>query len=271
MTSHDHVGLAWLPFGVAGIALLLYAWGVWAASRRGRSWPRGRSLLWLTGTLVCLAAVVGPLASLAAHSPAAHSSATHSFSAHMVSHLLLGMLGPVLLVRAAPVTLALRALTPTAARRLSRLMRSWPVGWACHPVVAAAVDLGGLWVLYTSGLYGLLAQPAVSVLVHVHLLVAGYLLATALVGVDPVRHRASYGSRAVVLVLFAAGHGILAKLIYARPPDGVSAAQAERGAMVMYYGGDAVHLIYLVLLGWAWYVSTGRRLGPRVEGPQPVR
>ncbi|MET0695736.1 MAG: cytochrome c oxidase assembly protein, partial [Propionibacteriaceae bacterium] len=75
----------------------------------------------------------------------------------------------------------------------------------------------------------------------------------------PDRHRSSFPARSLLLVLFAAGHAILAKSIYARPPAGVPTAQAERGAMVMYYGGDVVEVLVLVLLWSAWYAATAPR------------
>ena len=73
----------------------------------------------------------------------------------MVGHLLLGMLSPVLLVRAAPVSLALRALPVTTARTLVRLLSSRPVRFVSHPVTAGTGNLVGLWLLYTTSLYSL--------------------------------------------------------------------------------------------------------------------
>lgn len=230
--------------------LLLYAAGVRATRRRGRSWPPGRTALWLSGVLVCLAAVAGPLD---------HRAET-DFAAHMVSHLLLGMLGPLLLVRAAPVTLALRALPTPTARRLVGVLGHPVVRVLSHPVVAAAGSLGGLFVLYTTGLQQAAERhPAVHLLVHVHVLTFGYLLSAALVGVDPDRHRAGPRCRSAVLLLAMAAHGVLAKLLYATPPTGVPADRAELGAQLMYYGGDAVDLVLVVLLCAGWYARSAPR------------
>jgi putative membrane protein len=210
-----------------------------------------RTLLFTTGVAACLVAVTGPLAQRAAA----------DFGAHMVVHLLLGMLGPLMLVLAAPVTLALRTLPVRGARTLVRLLDTWPVRFLVHLVTAATLNLGGLWVLYTTSLYALtLSSPLVHGLVHAHVVVSGYLFASAIVGVDPDRHRRSLFVRTAVLVAFVAGHSILAKYLYAHPPTGVDAVQAELGAMVMYYGGDAVDLVLLVLLGHRWYLREPQRL-----------
>ena len=179
----------------------------------------------------------------------------------LLSHLLLGMIGPLLLVLAAPVTLALRTLPVRGARVLVRLLDTWPVRFLVHPVTAATLNLGGLWLLYTTTLYSqTLSSPVAHGLVHVHVLLSGYLFAAAIVGIDPDRHRRSLLGRVVVLVSFMAGHSILAKFIYANPPVGVDAAQAELGAMVMYYGGDVVDLVLLVILGHRWYVRGTQRV-----------
>ncbi|MET1004607.1 MAG: cytochrome c oxidase assembly protein [Propionibacteriaceae bacterium] len=253
---HEH-GDGWLELAVGGVlpgvvVLLaaLYVFGFVRCRRRGRDWSRTRLLLWLSGSLVCLAALVGPLAELG----------HRSFAAHMVGHLLLGMLGPLLLVRAAPVTLLLRVLPTTPARKVVRVLGSGPVRVVSHPLVSGAGNLGGVWLLYTTGLFGLSQSlPWLHALVHLHVLTFGYLFTAAVVGVDPDRHRSSFPVRSLLLVLFAAGHAILAKSIYARPPAGVPTEQAESGAMVMYYGGDVVEVLVLVLLWAAWYAATAPR------------
>ena len=74
--------------------------------------------------------------------------------------------------------------------------------------------------------------------------------------VDLTSHRRSYLYRAIIFVLALAGHGILSKFIYSRPPMGVPVEQAERGGMVMYYGGDVIDGIILVILCLHWYKAT---------------
>ena len=178
----------------------------------------------------------------------------------MVAHLLLGMLAPLLLVLGAPITLLLRALPVTAARRVSRVLAGKPARFVTEPSVAAVLSVGGLWALYLTRLYPAMHHdPVVHVVVHVHLFVAGYLFTIAMVSVDPLPHRRSDLHRAVVLILALAAHDILAKYLYAHPPIGVAAADAETGAMVMYYGGDAVDVAIMVLLCARWYRIAGRR------------
>ena len=246
----------WVAFDLLVVLALLAAAGVYATavvlSRNRSAWPGHRSLLWYLGLLCAGAALVGPVG----------EAARASFTGHMVAHLLLGMLAPLLLVLGAPVSLLLRALPVTVARRLTRILRLLPVRALTNPVVAGTLNAGGLWVLYATDLY-----PAVhtSVLlhgvVHAHILLAGYVFTAALIGVDPDPHQASVPVRSAVLVLFIAAHSVLAKWLYVHPPVGVGTGDGRTGAQLMYYGGDAVDvtLIALLLLGWYRATSGGRQ------------
>jgi putative membrane protein len=220
--------LAW-TLAVGGLA---YPLGVARAARRG-SWPAHRTAVWCAGVV---AVTVGSTLSASADS-AAHTAG------HVAGHLLLGMLAPLLLVLSAPLTLALRALPVDRARSLSAILRSRPVRVLTHPAVAATLDVGGLWLLYTTGLH---AVP----ILGLHVLAAGYLFTAAMVGVDPAPHRATPAVRATVLVLASAAHGILAKHLYA--------GGWGTGAMVMYYGGDVIEVTLAALLCREWLAGPAR-------------
>lgn len=159
------------------------------------------------------------------------------------------MLAPLLLVTAAPVRLALRTLPRPRAQALGRLLRSRPLVVVSHPAAAALLDTGGMWLYFRTDV--LAAVP--SVLVHVHMLAAGYLFAYSLVGIDPAPHRPGLGTRAAVLVAAVAAHDVLAKLIYAAP-----AAQSEAAGVLLHYGGTPVHVVLLVLLGREWAAGQHR-------------
>ncbi|WP_201291435.1 cytochrome c oxidase assembly protein [Arthrobacter zhaoguopingii] len=227
---HEHPGeglgvllLGSLPFLAA---LMLYLAAAAGSRRAGRPWPVNRSVLWSTGVGAAALGFLGPVPG--------------SFPAHMSAHLLVGMAAPLLLVLAAPVTLALRTLAVGRARRLSRLLRSPPLRLLAHPVPAGVLNTGGLWLLYTTPAAEVLGSGAGHAAVQLHFLLAGCLFTNAIIGVDPNPHRAGFALRTAVLLAALAGHGILAKYLYAYPPPGVPAGQAETGASLMYYGGALV-------------------------------
>lgn len=236
-------------FGVpALLAIGLYIWAVLATNRRRRlrKWPWFRTVFFVAGVLFASAAVVGPL-----------SRQSHvDFTVHMVGHLLLGMLAPLLIALAAPMTLLLRTLNVNLARKLSRLLKSHPIRFFSHPIVASILNIGGLWLLYTTDLYSTMHTNIwLHVVVHIHVFIAGYLFTISLLYIDPVFHRFSFQYRTFVFIIALAGHGILSKFIYAYPPDGIPVKQARIGAMLMYYGGDAIDLILIIILFRQWYKS----------------
>ncbi|GAA0259281.1 cytochrome c oxidase assembly protein [Cryptosporangium japonicum] len=200
-----------------------------AVSEVGPGWPARYRACWAGGLGVLGVGVLLP---------------GHGFTHQVLSHLLVGMVAPLLLALGRPVRLALRALPVARARTLVRLLRSLPLRTLGNPAIAALLNVGALWLLWTT-------PYADHPLVHVHMLLAGYLFTAAILGTHP--RPAGFRFRAAVLVAASAGHGILAKYLYARSPG------AEPGALLLYYGGDAVDLVLAVLFCRAWF----RTLSPR--------
>lgn len=232
----------------AGIAVVAYAAGFLGSRKRGRPWPVHRFVFWFLGIVLATVSVAGPLAE------ASHES----FVAHTWTHLLGGMLAPLFLVLSAPVTLALRSLAVTPARRLSRVLRSAPSRFIAHPVTAMVLSAGGLWLIYLSPIFeSMRANPLAHLLVHAHLLVAGYLFTAAVIGSDPAPHRSDRILVAGVLILSLASHGILAKVLAAHPPASVAASEALEGAQLMYVVGGWIEAAVIVIFCARWYRATG--------------
>lgn len=115
--------------------------------------------------------------------------------------------------------------------------------------------------LYTTGLYGAIHQYMfLSIIIHVHVFFVGYLFTASIVYFDPVSHRFSYKYRASILILAFTGHSILSKMIYASPPPGVPLEQAHTGSLIMYYGGDAIELLLVVIFCYQWSLLSDRFL-----------
>lgn len=231
---------------------ILYMIATIYSNRRYKRWPLYRTICWSLGTLIAFIAVTGPLANRAAM----------DFTAHMLSHLFLGMIAPLLMVLAAPITLLLRTVSIPLARVISSMLRSWPSQIVTHPIVATFLNIGGLWLLYSTNIYSLMHENSfIHLIVHLHLFLAGYLFTVSIIPFESMFHRKSFLYRAIVLILALAGHGILAKYIYAYPPEGVPVDQAEFGSMLMFYGGDVIDAIIIFLLCLQWF----RAARPRVK------
>ncbi|MXN61029.1 cytochrome c oxidase assembly protein [Bacillus sp. BGMRC0062] len=228
----------WLVLVLLLLAAVAYCWCLWAGrGRRGvATW---RPVCFLAGLACVGVGLVGPVAQ------AGHAS----FTVHMVGHLLVGMIGPLLLVLGAPVRVLLRGLPTAGARRVTRVLRFPWIRCVMHPAVAAVLNAGGLWLLYTTGLFHWMHASALGhAVVHTHIFLAGYVFTASIAGPDPDPHRSSFRVRATVLVLFIAAHSILAKWLFVHPPAGVAPVDAEVGAQLMYYGGDVVDVALIVLL-----------------------
>ena len=89
--------------------------------------------------------------------------------------------------------------------------------------------------------------------IHLHVFIGGYLFTMSMIYIDPTPHRSSFQYRAIVLVIALASHDVLSKYIYIYPPTNVPTAQAETGAMIMYYGGDAIDIIIIFILCLQWF------------------
>lgn len=252
MDSNGHIhengtGIEPILLILFSLVIIIYIAAVVFSNRRYKKWSLYRTFFWILGTICAAFAVIGPMA----------NRAHLDFTAHMVGHLLLGMIAPILLVLAAPITLALRTLDVQSARLLSKLLKSWPLRILSHPITASALNTGGLWILYTTGLYGLMHQNSLlHALVHFHVFIAGYLFTASMIYMDPAPHRFSFMFRAIVFTISLAGHDILSKYVFAHPPTGVTKEQAENGGMLMYYAGDAIDVALICILCYQWFKAT---------------
>ncbi|MFD5127604.1 cytochrome c oxidase assembly protein [Streptomyces olindensis] len=242
--------LAVLAVLAAGVYLL----AAHRLRRRGDAWPWPRDVAFTTGCVTVAWAVSSELPG-------------GPFTAHMTQHLIVGMAAPLLLVLARPLTLALRSLPPGRVRQgLLATAHARPVGLLLFPPVAALVDIGGLWLLYRTGLFAAAQhQPLLHAVTHTHVLAAGLLFTFTVCQLDPVRRRWRLAVRGPALLCAGAGHAVLAKSLYAAPPPGTAFTTSDlhTGAQLMYYGGDLVEIALAVALAVQWYTITGRATARR--------
>lgn len=245
----------------AVLAAIAYLLAAHRLRRRGDAWPWPRDVSFTAGSIAVTWAVLGEVPG-------------GPFTAHMARHLIVGMAAPLLLVLARPLTLALRSLPPGRVRRaLPATAHAWPVGLLLFPPVAALVDIGGLWLLYRTGLFAATQhQPLPHAVIHVHVLAAGLLFTFTVCRLDPLPHRWGLAVRGAALLTAGAAHAVLAKSLYAAPPPGTAFTTDDlhTGAELMYYGGDVIEVALAVTLAVQWYTVTGRvhsRRITRASGP----
>ncbi|GGI10059.1 cytochrome c oxidase assembly protein [Gottfriedia solisilvae] len=249
---HSQVGYSpWILLTGLFLMLLIYCYAANFGGNSHKKWPKYRYVTWFLG-LTCIAiALVGPIA---------HSSHIN-FVSHMYAHLLLGMLAPLFIALSFPLTLLLRTIKVQHARFISRLLKSEIVGFLSNPIIALLLNIGGLWILYTTNLYSSMHQHTLlHLFVHIHIFLAGYLFTISIIYFDPTPHRHHFPYRSICMILFLAGHDILSKYIFIHPPNFVPTEQSQVGGKVMYYGGDLVDLIIIFILCLQWYKTANQRV-----------
>jgi putative copper resistance protein D len=186
----------WLFLATGLLAVGLYVAGVVRLRRRGDAWPVLRTLSWVAGWLLFLYATNGVLGIYG----------RVAFSWHMTLHMVEAMVVPIFLVLGAPVTLALRTVRPRSdgtlgpREMLLALVHSRFLAVVGNPVFAAVFFFMSLVVFYWTGLFQLALETHTGhLLMTAHFVLAGYLFAWVLVGVDPGPKRWSPALRLVVL------------------------------------------------------------------------
>src|SRR5699024_11637969 len=158
------------------------------------------------------------------------------------------------LVYSKPMTLLLRTLSTEYAKTVSRFLNTNYAKVITNPFVASILNIGGLFLIYNTGLYVWMHESIVLfIILHLHVFLAGYLFTISLLSVDLTSHRYAYWYRALALVIALGFHKALSKLIYQSPPRMVPVDEGRSGAMLMYYGGDVVGLILIVIVCLTWY------------------
>jgi putative copper resistance protein D len=253
----------------------LYALGVRRLAGRGRRWPAGRTAA-MAGALAL--AVIATQSGIARHEDA-------RLWVHMVQHTLLGLAVPLLVVLAAPLTLALQSARPATRRALRRAVRSRPAHVVAHPLVAWCLFGGGLVAIYLTPLLGLsVRNDAVHLLVHAHVVVSGTLFLAVLAGIDPLPGRPPFGARLLILLVAVPFHAVigLALLSASAPvePDAYPLLSDQRTAAGLFWGtGELFTLLVAAVIVRQWYVSDQRAAArddraaaaaaPVSPGPEP--
>ncbi|HNV13634.1 MAG TPA: cytochrome c oxidase assembly protein [Dermatophilaceae bacterium] len=256
----------WLWGTVAVVAILLYVGGVVRLMRRGDRWPVSRTIVWVLGWATFIWSVCG--------APGVYGRV--SFSWHMTSHMTIAMIVPILLVLAAPITLIARVESPrkdgTYGPReiVLGLVHSKYVAFWANPIVAGVNFVFGLIIFYYTPLFELaLTTHTGHVLMVIHFLLAGYLFAMVLIGVDPGPRKWAPALRLVVLFATMSFHAFFGVAIQSSTsllapgffsiihipwiPDPL--LDQQQGGAIAWGIGDVPSLLLAMLLVLSWVRS----------------
>jgi putative copper resistance protein D len=253
-----------IPTIVAVGVSAAYLLGVLRLHRRGDRWSWARTFSFV---------VLGMGSFYVATSSGLAAYDTTLLSVHMVQHMVLSMAVPLALALGAPVTLALRTLTPRPRRVLLAVLHSRAARVLSFPPLTFALFVLSPWVLYFTSWYDAsLHSDYVHEVMHLHLVLVGSLFLWPLVGVDPVPGRVAYPFRVLLMVLTLPFHAFLGVTImnqstliggdwyphlpYAWLPDPFEDQHLAGG--ILWGTGDVVGLLFFLVLFAQWARSSMR-------------
>lgn len=248
---------------IAAFGAFFYVAGALRLQRRGDHWPIARTLMFVAGMALIVFVTSSGLAVYE----------RYLFSVHMLGHMILSMGIPVLIVLAAPVTLAARAMH--ARKDGSRGPREWILaivhsrfaGLVGHPLVASVVFAVSLLVFYYSPLFSWAVSDHIG---HqwmvLHFLLSGYLFVNALIGIDPAPYRPPYAIRLIILLATMAFHAFFGLSLITGTglllPEWFGAmgrewgqtplADQQTGGGIAWSVGEIPTLLLALLVMWSW-------------------
>ena len=175
-----------------------------------RRWPLWRTALFFAGLATLLAALASPIDGYAAV----------SFAVHMVQHMLLTVVAAPLLMLGAPVRPLLRGVPawvrggvvrPLARARTVRAFAHL----VRHPLVSAALYVGGLYAWHLPSLYdAALIDARVHLIEHAWFFLSALIFWSVVIDPEPFRATLGYGARLpYLLVLGAAQNTVLGGIL----------------------------------------------------------
>jgi len=199
------------PLALAAVALLLYAQAFRRLRRRSGSTHAdlSRAALFCAGVAASVLAVVSPLDRIGEE---------QLLSAHMLQHLLLGDVGPLLIVLGIRGPLAVFLLPQPVLRVVARSPLRAAASFLLRPKVSLALWLAALGGWHVPAAYdAALAHPPLHDLEHACFAVAGTLAWVQIV--DPARRAwLSVGQRAMFAFTMLVASGLLAEALVALHP-----------------------------------------------------
>jgi putative copper resistance protein D len=254
----DRLFTAWQLDAIAMAVLVLaaaaYLTGVaLVAARADRRWPARRTIAFFAGLAVCAFATSG---SIAVYDQVL-------FTAHMAGHLALVMLAPVLLVAGHPLSLAVAASGPAGRDRILRVTRGRVVSVLTAPPVALAAYAAVIVGSHLTGLMDTIMRNTWAGQVeHLVYVLVGSQFFLLVAGDEPIRWRLAAPARWLLLAIAMAVDtftGIVlmqgTKAIELTPSalDVDPLSDTHTGGAIMWFGGDAIMALVMVVLVVNWW------------------
>jgi putative membrane protein len=198
--------------------------------------------------------------------------AGHQFSFHQLQHLLLRMVGPLLVLGGAPLTPMLRGLPQWALMGIVRpVVRDRTVrksyNWLTNPVVTSFIFLGALYLWQVPDLHDVAVRhDSVHELMHLTMLLSGFLFWWVVIDPRPHRSRLHYGLRVLYLGLIVIPNTVLGagivfneNLLYdsyydfPQPLSITPLTDQQIGGLLLWVIGDMMSILAAGVVMIMWY------------------
>jgi cytochrome c oxidase assembly factor CtaG len=259
---------------------LAYLWAVRTVNRSHprNQHPRLRTWLFMGGLVAIGLALASPIE--------AYEGVL--FSVHMVQHLLLMLVAAPLLLGGGPITLTLRAASPSVRRTLLRVLHSPVVKAISFPVLTWVLFAAVNWGWHFSALYDQsLENLLLHYVQHATFLGAALLFWWPITGVDPSPWRMPYPVRLFYLFLALPQNSFLGvallsagSILYphyatnARTWGPSPLEDQQLGGVLMWVAGDIAFLLAMAIVILAWMRAEERktaRLDERLAAERAAR
>ena len=248
-----------LFIAAGAVASWLYIAGVRRVNHRhpASPFPRRRVVFFFLGMGVLVLALISPFAAYD----------TSLFTVHMAQHLLLTLVAAPLLLLGTPVTLALRAASPSLRRDwLLPVLHSRVMKVLTFPVVAWLLFTAAMWGSHFSPLYNAaLEHEWLHRLEHLWYLSAALFLWWQVIGLDPTPWRMGYPIRLLYLFLQMPQNSFLSiailnseTVIYdhyasiSRSWGPSALSDQEYAGITMWILGDLLFITAMGFVAYAW-------------------
>ena len=254
-----------LALGLIVAAAAAWMWAVRRVAGRHPANPHPAYRSWFFGAgLVAIAvALLSPI----------EAYEGQLFSVHMVQHMLLQLVAAPLLLAGAPITLALRAASPSVRRGLLTVLHSPVVRVLSFPVIAWVVFAAVNWGWHFSTLYDqALENELLHYVQHATFLAAALLFWWPAVAADPSPWRLPFPVRLLYLFLAMPQNSFLGVALLqssaALYPHYVTNLRAwgpspledqQLGGLIMWAFGDVAFLVGMAAVVWLWSRHEERR------------
>ncbi len=246
----DWLSLLIVCVEIASIAL--YFHGVRRLERKGRKWPKARTVSFVSGIVLVWIATGSGLASYD----------DSVFTVHVIQHLLLMNFAPIFIALSAPITLLIQAGSRSVQTRTISILHTKPIRFITFPFLVWILNYATMYIYFLTPVYELsIRHPLFHDYTHLQFLVVGLLFWTTVVGVDPSGWKLGNLARLGFIlsgIPFSAFLGIALMGTKKTISPAHTLTDIHSGGSVLWAFGELTNVIALVVVAAQWAKSDQR-------------